>query len=287
MLNEKEKTLKSTTCVTYLGFFNSRIVPYFDKKLITELKPIDVKEWYKTFTDLSTLKGCETLLKAAVENAILCERISATPFVLKKPSLKSDYKVIPFTLEEVMVLITSAKSNSFGNFLAISFFTGIRPGELIALSWEDIDFNRNTISINKTMTNGFLQKPKTKNSLAEIDLPIEALKYFKNEQLKTGLRKNIFYSEQRNKIYKSSDSLNIKFKKLLKSLDMVIRNIYQTRHTFASLKLIAGEKLEWVSFMLRHKNPRITLERYYRYIPKEDSKRVVLDIENAQNRHTS
>ena len=75
--------------------------------------------------------------------------------------------------------------------------------------------------------------------------------------------------------------------KILKILDIEDRGIYQTRHTFASIRLTMGEKVEWVSYMLRHENINITLSKYYKYIKELDTKRVTLNFDLTHNQHTS
>lgn len=286
VLRDKEKTLKPSSLRAYYSLYNSKVKPFFKDMLVTEIKPITIKNWYKTFTNTKTMTTCEAILKPAIEDAILSEYITSTPFVLRKPQLRTKYEINPFTLKEVEVILNNIEDIDFRNFLGISFFTGVRPGELIGLMWNDIDFRNNKISIKRTIIDGIIQEPKTKSSKATIDLPIEALQFFKSQRLKTGLRDYVFYSTK-NKPYTTNISLNTKFKKNLKKLKLEYRTMYQTRHTFASLKLSAGERIEWVSFMMRHKSPSITQNKYYKYIPSLDTKRVILDINVTQNRHTS
>lgn len=284
VLIKKEKELKQTSFRSYLSMYKNRIVPYFKDKTIHEIKPIDIKNWYDTFTDKSSIITCEAILKQAFQDAILKELITSTPFLIKKPKLKSSYVINPFTIDEVKIILNH--DSDIKNFLAISIFTGLRTGEVCGLQWSDIDFGKETINVNRTRTDGFEHKPKTISSLAEIDLPFEAIEYLKNQQFKSGLKKYVFLNSD-GLPYKGSTDLEYSFKKLLKDLDLPTRGIYQTRHTFASLKLSIGERLEWVSFMMRHKSPKTTLDKYYKYMPRKKEKRVLLDLEMTQNRHSS
>lgn len=285
VLREKEKTLKPTSYCSYISLFNSRIVPYFKKKLITEIKPSTIKAWYKTFDDKSTLSICTSIMNDTFELAILDEYVSSSPlFAVKFPKMESAYKSNPFTLDEVKQILSL--DSFIRNFLGIAFFTGMRAGEIIGLKWKDLNFEKRTISIERTRTKGFEHSPKTKSSKAVIDLPSEALPFFQEQRKKTGLMQYCFNSVK-NKPFSDSGQVNPYFHKILKELSIPKRGIHQTRHTFASLKLSLGERLEWVSFMLRHKSPRITLDVYYKYLPKADETRVLIDIGDAQNRHTS
>lgn len=286
VMREKEKKLKPTSFNTYSCFLKKHIKPFFDKKKITEIKPIHIKKWYDIFTDKSTLITCEAILKPAFEIAILNEYITTTPFIIKKPKMKdSGYEIKPFTHKELQKIL-NYNHNIIGNFIAIACFTGMRTGEIFGLKWSDIDFKNREISIKRQFTKGYLQSPKTKKSKGIIDLPIEALPYFEKQRLKTGLREYVFYAPK-GEPFKNTSYVNILLKQILKELDIEQRSIYQTRHTFASIRLSMGERLEWVSFMLRHESTDITLKRYFKYIKELDTKRVDLNFDLTQNRHSS
>lgn len=277
VLKEKESLLKSSSYAAYLSLFGSKIVPYFTDKKVIEIKPLDIDKFYKTFKDKSSLNICNTILKKAFEIAILNEDIVYTPLSISKPTIKSKYDSKPFTMAEVNLLLNEAKGQ-FLNMLGILFTTGLRAGELISLKWQDINFVDNTISIERTMYKGRMQTPKTNGSLAIIDLPFETKKYLLEQRKITGLREYLFYTRF-NKPFTNHNSLNDKLYFCLEKLNLEQRSIHQTRHTFSSLKLSYGEKLEWVSFMLRHDNPSFTQKVYYKYIPRKKEERVVFDFD--------
>lgn len=285
VLQEKELVLKMSSYRTYVSLYNSRVVKFFDKE-ITFYKPKHIELWYKTFTDKQTILTCEAVLKPAFEKAILRGYIYNTPFLISKPRLRSNYEIKPFTIEEVKKIIDYNKVDWFTNFFAISVFTGLRTGELLALKWKDLDFEKETINVQRTFSLGMESTPKTKSSKAIIDLPVEALPFFNNQRLKTGLKEFVFYSVHGNTI-KEPNNLNRILKTILEDLDLESRTLYQTRHTFASLKLSYGERLEWVSYMLRHKDTSITLRKYFKYMPNKFEKRVILDLDSlTQNQHS-
>jgi len=261
----------------------SCIVPYFNK-YVNEIDPLFIDSWYKTFKGKSQIVTCEAILKPAFEKAILKKYISSTPFVITKPKLKSNYKINPFTINEMREILSY--DSFLRNLLATAFFTGMRMGEIIALKWSDINFKHMTINIERNIYESVIQTPKTSESVGVIDLPIELELFLKDQQFKTGLKEFIFYRED-GKLFRSTSNVTYHFHKLLKALKIEIRGIHQTRHTFASQKLSIGERLEWVSFILRHKSPQITLNTYYKYIPRQNEKRVILDLGLTQNQHSS
>lgn len=281
VLEEKDKKLQITTMRAYNSLMNSQIMPFFDKKYPHEITPLFLKNWYITFKDKATLNTCVNgILKPAFENAIIEGYIKTSPFIVSFPTLKSNYKMNPFSLEEMELLLKNS-DGWFKNFLGIAFFTGARTGEILALEWRDIDFENSTISISKTRTIGITKRPKTKSSFRDIDMLSQCEIFLKEQRKITGLSENIFLSEfkQGDKIY-SSISLNRRWKTLLKRCNLEYRSIYQTRHSFASNMLSNKEDLFWISKMLGHKNTNITVEKYSKYIKRaKEKKTTFLDNE--------
>ena len=283
ILLEKEKTVKSSTLICYYSVYNTKIKPYFKNKTVIEIKAIDISNFYKMFKDKGSRAVACVILKQVFERAIIEDYIKYSPLVVSYPRIKSNYEKNPFTLNEVNLILST--DSKIKNFLGVAFTTGMRGGEIIGLKWEDIDFVNDRISINRTIKYGIEQTPKTKGSLATIDLPIEAKIYFQNQLKLTGLKKSYVFLND-GKRYNALSAISYHFTNLLKDLNLKHRGVHQTRHTFASLKLSYGERLEWVSYMLRHNSPALTQSVYYKYIPRIDEPRVIVNFDISQNRHT-
>ncbi len=282
VLLEKEITLKRTSYISYESLFNSRIKTYFKDTKVNDVTKKLIFEYFATFTDKSTLNICHTILKSAFEIATIEEYITIIPLV-SKPSLKSDYEMKPFTLDEVKLILSSSEDMVLKNYLGIAFYTGMRSGEIFALTWKDIDFENFTLDINKTITKGFIQSPKTKSSIRIIDMLPQCEDFLINQRKITGLKKYVFY-KPRGDIFKQTCDLYYRWKILLKSCSLDYRNIYQTRHTFVTNMLMNKEDLMWVSYMIGHKSTDITQSRYSKYIPrsKVGRKTTFLDSKKTQ-----
>ena len=245
-------------------------MPYFKDTLLKQITPIDLQEWQNTIVDktsASSLRTYRNIFRQIFVDASLEGYIESNPFdKIKRPTVE-DVEIIPFTKNEIESIIKTA-SIKFRNFFIISLFTGLRTGELIALEWEDIDYEYKEIRINKTHNRGKTSTPKTKSSNRAIDMLPIVEKYFKEQHKLTGYQKNIFLNSVGN-LYFSSDVLNLTLKKILDRCNIPNRTLYNTRHTFASLMLTNNESIMWVSQMLGHKTANITFEKYARYI-KED-----------------
>lgn len=271
VLNEKEKEIKSTSFRTYLSLFGSLIYPYFENKYPHEITPLDVFNWYSTFSDSSTLNVCNAILKPAFEKAILKGYIKTTPFIIKKPKLTSSYIIKPFTFEEANKIIEKAP-NKLKNFFGLAFYSGMRIGEIIGLKWSKVNFNDYFITIDSQITGGYEQTPKTYSSIRNIDM-IPQIENYLLEQRKLTLNEEYVFIKNDGKPYNSSTAFYVIWYKILEDLNLEKRNLYQTRHTFASNMLSNGENQLWVSEMLGHKDFNVTYAKYSKYIKKSKARR--------------
>jgi len=271
VLLQKEKEIKSSSLTTYYSLYNSIIEPYFKNKYIVDIKPIDVYNFYKTFTDKSTLTTCNSILKAAFEKAIIHGYIKNSPFTISKPKIKSNYKIDPFTFDEAKTIINNSPG-VIKNLIAFCFYTGVRSGEAFGLKWENVDFNNYRITIDSQITRGIETTPKTVSSIRTIDMLKQCEYYLKEQYKHTSNSKYVFLSIK-NKPYCSTGTFSHIWKNILLQLGIKYRPFYHTRHSFASNMLSNGENALWVSKMLGHKSLNITLTNYSKYIKISDTRK--------------
>jgi integrase len=271
VLEDKAKYLKRNSFNSYLSLFDSRIKPFFKNKYITDVKSIDIYNFYNTFKDKSSLNTCLTLLKSAFDKAIIKGYIISSPVFTNRPVLKSSYKINPFTFKEADLIINFLP-DPLKNLFGIAFYTGMRTGEILGLKWENVNFDNYSISIDSQFTNGFEDTPKTKSSIRVIDMISQAEHYLKQQRSITN--DGYVFLNENNKPFTRVSHLYTTWKNILKALDLDYRSIYQTRHSFASNMLSNGENLLWVSKMLGHHNINITLQKYSKFI-KEDNVRKI------------
>lgn len=269
---KKEKIfLKNNTKHTYEIIFN-RILSYLQDKniyYIDEFKrenSIDFVNFLKEneLKQSSIKVYCiffKAMFKYAVENKLIFEN----PFFMPKMKREEVEEIDPFNLNEIITLIKNAQ-NELRTFLIIAFFTGARTGEILALTWNDIDFVNKEIYITKTLSqDGKTDTPKTFSSKRVIDM----LELVEKELLK------LKYKEKSEPIIKvARPTLRKYFLKLLQRLNLKYRRLYDTRHSFASLMLSRGEEPMWVGCkMLGHKDLRETYKTYAKYLPKDRKER--------------
>ena len=156
------------------------------------------------------------------------------------------------------------------NFLGISFFTGMRSGELLALTWDDVDLQTDTISISKTIADGYINSAKTASSVRDIEIIDYAKQFFEKQRLETGLKGRYIFLDKKGSFYSSNTYFYDNFQRILKKLNLEKRSLHNTRHTFASLMLNNNINPLWVSNTLGHENLDITLKIYTHFMPKKE-----------------
>ena len=153
------------------------------------------------------------------------------------------------------------------------FSSGMRPGEIIALTWNDIDFDKKQITVNKTITNGRVGLPKTATSVRKVDM-LPLAEFTLQEQLKTTKKfKYVFVNSKGTNIY-SHSFIGRKFNAVLDKSNIPHRPLYNLRHTFASHLLIQGEDITWISKNLGHTDISITMKHYIKYIKENEETRL-------------
>lgn len=161
--------------------------------------------------------------------------------------------------------LSSNKTNYLG--IVICLYTGIRLGELLALTWNDIDFKSGIMTISKTAyrikQNGkpqvVIDKPKTKNSSRLIPLPKQLLEILKRTRR---ISKSDFVLSTRTGGIVGTRAYQKTYERILKKLNIPYKNFHSLRHTFATRAIEMGMDVKTLSEILGHKNPVITLQRY-------------------------
>lgn len=266
------KDRKQSTYIRYNNVFQKYIVDRIGEMKVASVKPRNAKDIFAKFDDLSHTNKSLVLniLRLIFKSAVLDEMVGTNPFDYIKNHKMQEIKEYElhkaFNETQMLDILKASKEYMFSLYLHIAFFTGMRPNEILALKFSDIDLERGFISVTKNISCDEIVRTKNnRNRLVDI---IEPLRFYLSKEFKVGKSSDFIFKGRYGKLASEINYARA-FKRILNKLGMESSTLYSARHTFASLMLENGEDIEWISKMLGHKNTQITHEHYIRYIPKQ------------------
>ena len=289
-----QHTIKESTLVV-----NSYIFKLLLKKLETlQLRKITLPYCQKIINDyskefsLSTLKKIKIYGVMILEYAVKMKVIYSNPMkdVLlpkKKVDINSNDADLYYTKDELnhfLKLVDSTNDIKLSAMFRVLAYTGIRKGELQALNWNDIDFNNNTININKTLSINSeykitVQTPKSKSSIRKISIDEQTkliLKRWKAKQRElffsvgTRVKKHQpCFTEEVTNSYLYLNFMNDKLRKICKKYKFKEIKIHGFRHTHCSLLFESGFTIQEVQDRLGHSDLKTTMGIYAHVTEKQ------------------
>lgn len=276
-LTMKEPTLKASTLADYTKIINNQIVPVLGGIGITELTRAQVRDWVAAMTcSRKRIANLVSPLRAALDDAVHDDYIQVNPIAgwsYKKTEPPKDTHVDPFTREEQQAILAATRGQ-FHNLVEFALWSGLRTSELIALQWSDIDYGKNVIRITKAKTAAAEapEQPKTAAGTRVVKLLLPAKAALHAQRQYTILQnKTIFTNPKTGKPWTGDKQIRESYwRPALLDAGVRYRNPYQTRHTYASMMLSAGEPLAWVAHQMGHTSVLMTAKAYARWIPDAD-----------------
>ena len=297
----QKDTIRSTTYKQNQTHYKNHIKPYFENSLLKTIKPIVIEKWQndliKNNYAQATLIHYRNILYSILESAYKNNIIDENPFKrVSYPKPKEDTsikqltddkdEISPFNEDELKIMFQF--KGYLGYLIYLMAYTGMRPSEVLALDWKDIDFEQKRIAVYKSASGGKVNKPKTKASARYVDMLPNLEEKLKQWQPLCNST-TIVFPNKFGKRYYGHAGLSKVFKKRLENSGITYRYLYQLRHTFASRyisRLSDGVNILWVSKMLGHKDISITLNTYTKFIKEEEEKRLNNLQRMAQIWHT-
>ena len=178
---------------------------------------------------------------------------------------KKDMKLLSKSEQEKLCRFVLNKPDNTKLGILLSYYTGLRIGEVCGLKWCDIDLNKGIFKVERTVqriyvnssTKLTIDTPKSKSSVREIPLPkflIEILRNFKSDDSAFILSGKENPTDPR--------TLQYRFKSLLKKADLPSINYHSLRHMFATNCIALGFDVKTLSELLGHATVETTLNRY-------------------------
>ncbi len=205
------------------------------------------------------------MLHTALEQAVKEGIISKNPTAgcIPPKAEKKEMKVIQ--PEQLGAYLQAAAERGVLPMFYLELTSGLRRGELLALLWSDLDIEKRTISVTKSVVgrHGELKvsAPKTRHSIRTVVIPQQAVDLLVQEHTLHPDNLYMFPSPVTGTMY-HPDAAGRIHKKLLKESGIENIRFHDLRHTFATLALQNGVDVKTLSHMLGHYSSGFTLDTY-------------------------
>lgn len=246
-------------------------------------KPLKPKQYYKDSYVQAIYSSLFRIFNVAISNGWIKDNPCNNAI---KPRKNRTAKKKPLEIEQIKDILN--KTNEYTTYNAIiqfQIYTGMRIGETLALTWDDIDFKKREIKINKTVnfikTDFIVGPPKTENSYRTLGMNnaiYHLLKLTKKEQnvRKKELKNqyedhNLVFSQVTgNYIYRTE--INNRLNTIKKGTDYEYITVHFLRHANATLLLNNGVDLKIVSAHLGHNDIKTTANIYADVLKSQQQK---------------
>ena len=185
------------------------------------------------------------------------------------------------TVPETKVFFEAAAGDRFETLYILALTTGLRRGELLGLKWADLDLERGTLGVNRSMDTLYgppeEKAPKRQSSrrmIALVPEAVAALRVHKKrqaeEKLATGpawQERNLIFSSRIGTPMRGDNLLKRSLRPLLEKAGLPPLTFHELRHTFATFQLAAGERPKVVQEILGHSSIKTTMDTYSHVIP--------------------
>ena len=256
---------KETSIINIDNTVKRHMLPTLGQIPIAEITPNVIRKWQNALNNYTNkgqpLKPTSILninrrLSTILNFAVKYYGLPKNPMHVTGSQGKSEKRIDFWSKDEFDTFIEAVDHPMYKALFLVLFYTGMRIGEALALTVDDVGFDTGRISISKTMTAyGKITPPKTASSNRTIILPASVNQYLQSVVQRMEITSGrIFPTRYDNALYH--------FRQAVKESGVRPLKIHCLRHAHASLLIAQGVPITAVSKRLGHTSPKITLSIY-------------------------
>ncbi|RDY28326.1 site-specific integrase [Romboutsia weinsteinii] len=284
-LEKYKENLSITTYNCYKRIITKYIVPMIGKIKLEDLKPLHIQNYVDDLVGIlspQTIKIHINILNLALKRAYRLKLIRENIIDCIEIPRAKKFKNNIYDQEKMIKLLNICKDTELQLPIFLASGLGLRISEILGLTWDNIDFNNNTITVNKitARSNGevILKDPKTESSIRTISSPkeiMDMLKDYKKKYIELKLKglikteKNLIFFDKNNKPI-AQDVISKKFSRLLNDNDLPHIRFHDLRHSHVTLLINSKVPIRVISERVGHSNINTTLNTYSHVLKEMD-----------------
>ncbi|MFP7295816.1 tyrosine-type recombinase/integrase [Neobacillus niacini] len=299
-LKTKKINIGPQTFEIYQIIVNTHIIPFLGGLSLQNIKTIHIQNLVNDLVEKGYASDSVRKIHAVIRNTLeyASEDLKLIPINPAKkivlPKKKSSTEITVWNEDQLKAFLGVAKHERTYNIFVLAIFTGMRQGELLGLSWKDVDLDGRTLKVTQTLKGDakeIMKGAKSKTSIRTIPLnefSINALKEQKRLQEKEkneiGIAYNqenlVFCSEVGTPIHRSN--LRRVYNRLIKEANVPKIRFHDLRHSHATYLLSKGVNIKVISERLGHSDIKITLNTYS-HVGESMQKEVIEKLDHLIN----
>jgi integrase len=275
---------RENTLYNYRQIINLYIKPDLGNIKLANLRPYHIEQWQSRLLARLSVKSVVTariVLTGALRKAVRLRLIGSSPVADTDPPKLIRKEKRSLSIDEARRFLMGCRDDSFGVYFAMAIYTGLRPEELKAVKWKNLDLEvgpgkRGAVHVREALlwvpgVKKFVS-PKTKNGIRSVAFPQELVAMLvehRKRQLEVRLSVGRHY-ENLDLVFANPVGTPLVRATLERHLKAILRaaNItehlrqYDLRHSFVTLSLVAGVDIKTVSQEAGHATVAFTLDHY-------------------------
>lgn len=261
--NLKAKSVEQRSGYEYSAILKKHILPTFGEYFLTDLRKIDAEKFIVELAELklsaSRIKKIYVLLKGIITYALHHNYIVRDPFLgVKTPKIKDQKRDYLEKIEVDQLLNTAFKTDrTIYGVILIAVNLGLRLSEVIGLHWDQIDFERKRLYVNKKATRYGIQDYAKHGKHRTVYLSQTVYNYLKELQLRNPFQKFVFNENGIPLDYEHFKARS--FDKVVTQAGLRKITFHSLRHTYASHFVMSGGNIQELQPLLGHADIKTTL----------------------------